>query len=171
MVVVKGKVHEKVRIQIYPPPPPAYLFNKYLLVLVNTYILCASSCSKGFTKMNLFDTQEKSTTMTPMLLMRKLRYKLVTQLSPSQIISQGWGWIPNPGRLAPESCSENSSFTVRIYHTFSSVKNLHIKKQNLLHCKKIINHSRHIQANTYPIYLYVITLSQESATLGIPVFL
>ena len=35
-----------------PPPPSACLFNKYLLVLVNTYItlLCASSCSKGLYK-------------------------------------------------------------------------------------------------------------------------
>lgn len=116
----------------------ACLFNKYLLVLVNTYItlLSASSCSKGFTKMNLFETQEKSATMMPMLLMRKLRHNLVTQLTPSQIISQGWGWIPDPGRLAPESCSSNASFTVRIYHTFSSVKNLHIKNKNLLHCNK-----------------------------------
>lgn len=63
-MVVKGKAHKKSQnSDLHPTPHQLVYFNNNFIVLVNTYItlLCASSCSKGLTKMNLLSTQEKAT--------------------------------------------------------------------------------------------------------------
>ena len=175
MVVVKGKYMRKseVRSDPAPAPAPASLFIQQILISASEYLHNISMCQllfEGLYKDERIRYSGEKHYYDAYVTDEETEVQIGDTTEPKSDSQSGLGLDSKP-RQAGSGVMLCKCFFYCQNFPFSSVKNLHIKKQNLLHCKKRINHSRHIQANTYPIYLYVITLSQESATLGIPVFL